>query len=157
MTTSYNYTATDRAALRAAINTNLSTAVMQAGVSSSWRGWHEASGSTVLNLGAAGSINAQACGAVWEMQLRRPAHRVLDRETSWTRDWSLIIYFRRQADPTDADIVDAFDALVKTNLIGAFDADGSRSTIDFSAHWSVQEQGASWIETAHLLEFQMGN
>lgn len=152
MTTSYNYTGEDRAALRTAINTQLSAAYMQANVSSNWRGWREAEGGETLVLGAVGGINSQACGAMWAIQQTRPPYPVGDVEAAWARDYALIIYLRRQADPTDVTIVDAFDATVKNRLKTALPSGGD--FYDISAKWDVQEIGDSWIETAHMLRFR---
>lgn len=155
MTTSYNYLAADRAAIRSKIIAQLSTSYMQANLTSNWRGWRDIS--QELPMGTAGTINAQAAGAIWHLQASRPPAPVGDIEAPWARDYVMIVYLRRQADPTDIAIVDNFDALLKTRLKDVFVSDPGSDFYDLSAPWSVQEAGDTYIDTAHALRLRMVN
>jgi hypothetical protein len=153
VTTSYAYLATDRANVRAQLVAQMPTAYMTANLSSGWRGWRDAA--QTLDLGAAGTINTQKCGAIWDLQQPRPPYPVGDMEAAWARDYVLLVTLRRQSDPTDIAIVDTFDELLKTRLKDVYLADPARDIYDLSAPWGLQEVGGSFIDTVHVIRMRM--
>ena len=155
MTTSHNYYRTDMTAIQAALYGQLSTSYMRTNVSSNWRGWRDAS--QELDLGAFGSIEAQACGAIWLLQESRSPLRVGDKTAPWARDYFLTIYFRRQADPTSLDIVHTFDETLKARLANHWNSNAEIEPYDLSAPWDVQDIAETWIDTVHAIRFQMVN
>lgn len=154
MTTPRNYYKADRAAVTAKILAQMPTSYMTANLSTAWKGWRDISGT--LDLGAAGGINAQSCGAIHHLQATRPPSKVVDRDAPISRHYTLIVYFRRQADPTSLAIVDTFDELFKDRLYQAFDTDSTKD-IRFAPHWTEQERGDTYIDTAHVAEIEMAN
>lgn len=154
MTTPRNYYRADRVAITAKILAQMSTSYMQANLSANWRGWRDISGT--LDLGAAGGINAQSCGAIHHLQATRAPSKVADRDAPLSRHYTLVVYFRRQSDPTSLLIVDTFDEIFKDRLYTAFDADSTKD-IRFAAHWAEQERGDTYIDTAHVAEIEMAN
>lgn len=155
MTTRRDYYEADEQVVAELIRTHLDDATMKSQISANWRGWRTIDQD--LDLGSRGGVNAPACGAFWDLQLKREPDLVADRDAPVWRRYTLLVYLRSQADPAWPRLkIHAFDQLLKNRLEAQFDGNPRRE-ICATVPWTIAELSEEHRETLHTMQLALGD